>query len=397
MQFFLIVIGLLSFFYGYIGWRLIIPAGLGHPWNVLAWCLLLVLLILPFVSIYLRFYGSQNYLIYLFTWVSYLSLGFMTLLFLLLLARDIALVISMGVKYAVSFIAGLAGPGVSSPEPSDPDRRRFLLNSLNVAVLAVTGFITGCGVYKALRGPRVVNITVPIENLHDDLDGFRILQITDIHVGSTILRPYVEKIVGMADGLDKDVIFFTGDLADGRVAGIKSDVEPLSMLSAPHGMFFVTGNHEYYFGVESWVMEVQRLGFTVLNNEHRVIRHGEGSILVAGVTDYNGGQFLESHVSDPDKARAGAPPCNVTVLLAHQPRSIFKAAQAGYDLMISGHTHGGQYFPWNYFVRLQQPYIDGLHRHDGTWIYISRGSGYWGPPLRCGIPSEITVITLKKA
>ncbi len=271
MQFLLIVIGLLSFFYGYIGWRLIIPAGLGHPLNVLAWCLLLFLLILPFVSIYLRFYGSQNYLIYLFTWVSYLSLGFMTLLFLLLLVRDIALVISMGVKYAVSFIDGRAGPGVSSPEPSDPDRRRFLLNSLNVAVLAVTGFITGGGVYKALRGPRVVNITVPIENLQDDLDGFRILQITDIHVGSTILRPYVEKIVGMADGLDKDVIFFTGDLADGKVASIKSDVEPLSMLSAPHGMFFVTGNHEYYFGVESWVMEVQRLGFTSVERIYAMV------------------------------------------------------------------------------------------------------------------------------
>ena len=397
MHFFLIVIGLLSFFYGYTGWRLIIPAGFGYPWNVLAWFILLALLILPFVSIYMRFYGYQSYLVYLFTYVSYLSLGFMTLLFLMLLARDIGLVVIWGIKHTVSFAVGLASPGTSSPDPVDPGRRRFLVNSLNVAVIAVTGFITSCGIYKALRGPRIVDITVPVENLHDDLDGFRILQITDIHVGSTIRRPYVEKIVRMADGIDKDIIFFTGDLADGRLADLRDDVASLAELSAPHGMFFVTGNHEYYSGVLPWIEEIQRLGFTVLNNEHRVIRRGAGSMLIAGVTDFNGGQFLESHTSDPDKAREGAPPCDVAVLLAHQPRSIFRAARAGYDIMVSGHTHGGQYFPWNYFVRLQQPYTSGLHRHNGTWIYVSRGSGYWGPPLRCGVPSEITVITLRNS
>jgi len=200
----------------------------------------------------------------------------------------------------------------------------------------------------------------------------------------------------MAEGIDKDVIFFTGDIADGRLEGLRDDVASLAELSAPCGMFFVTGNHEYYSGVLQWTEEMQRLGYTVLNNENRVIRRGGGSILIAGVTDFNGGEFLESHRSDPDKAREGAPACDIAVLLAHQPRSIFRAAQAGYDIVVSGHTHGGQYFPWNYFVRLQQPYTSGLHRYNGTWIYVSRGTGYWGPPLRCGVPSEMTVITLRK-
>lgn len=397
MLFFLIVLGILTFSYSYVGWRLIIPAGLCFPWNVLSWSLLLLFLMLPFLSIMLRIYGYQNYPIYVLTWVSYLSLGFITLVFLFLLARDICLIFITGITKAFNLVRFLYGQGTSSPDPSNPERHRFLVHSLNLGILGITGMLTGYGVYRALRGPRIVDVTIPVENLHGDLDGFRIVQITDIHAGSTIRRPYVEKVVGMTKRLGGDVIVFTGDIADGRASNLKHDVAPLAELNAPYGLFFTTGNHEYYSGVEQWTEEMRRLGFTVLINEHRIIRHGAGRILMAGVTDFNGGQFLKSHESSPESAISGAPQNDVKILLAHQPRSIFRAAAAGYDLMISGHTHGGQYFPWNFLVGLQQPYTAGLYLHGGTWIYVSRGTGYWGPPLRAGVPSEITVITLAKA
>jgi hypothetical protein len=146
--------------------------------------------------------------------------------------------------------------------------------------------------------------------------------------------------------------------------------------------------------VIEWVEEVRRLGFSVLINEHRIITSGNQKMLLAGVTDYREGRMLTAHRSDPHKALKAAPATDVKILLAHQPKSIFAASRAGYDLQISGHTHGGQFFPWNLFVGLSQPYISGLHKHENTQIYVSRGTGYWGPPMRVGSPSEITLIKL---
>jgi predicted MPP superfamily phosphohydrolase len=187
----------------------------------------------------------------------------------------------------------------------------------------------------------------------------------------------------------------TGDLVDGSVDQLGYDVAPLAQVQSRSGNFFVTGNHEYYSGVIEWVEEVRRLGFTVLLNEHQVIARGKANLLLAGVTDYRGGNFLTSHRSDPQKALEGAPAADVKILLAHQPKNIFAAARAGYDLQISGHTHGGQFFPWNLLVGFAQPYVYGLHTHENTQIYVSRGTGYWGPPVRVGSPSEITLIALE--
>jgi uncharacterized protein len=266
-----------------------------------------------------------------------------------------------------------------------------------MGILGLSSMLSGYGFYEARKIPDVVNVDIPVHNLHENLAGFRIVQITDIHVGSTIKRNYVQGIVDKVNSLNPDVIVFTGDLADGMVSTHREDVAPLAELSARYGSFFVTGNHEYYMGVEAWIEEVDRLGFTVLLNEHRIISHGAGSLLLAGVTDFNGGYFIKSHESSPQAALEGTPPDTLKVLLAHQPRNIFAASSAGYDLQISGHTHGGQYFPWNHFVRLQQPYTKGLHKHENTWLYVSKGTGYWGPPVRIGVPSEITVITLRQA
>ena len=183
--------------------------------------------------------------------------------------------------------------------------------------------------------------------------GFRIVQLTDIHVSPTIKRPFVESVVAQANELQPDVVALTGDLVDGSVARLRNDVAPLANLRANDGCFFVTGNHEYYSGVYDWVAYIRQLGFRVLMNEHHLIRRNNAGILVAGVTDYRGGGFDDAHRSDPKKAIQNAPESDFKLLLAHQPKSIFQAAEAGFDLQISGHTHGGQFFPWNFFVKLE--------------------------------------------
>ncbi|MGZ8269538.1 MAG: metallophosphoesterase, partial [Burkholderiales bacterium] len=264
-----------------------------------------------------------------------------------------------------------------------------------LAVPILAALATIAGVVNARRRARIRRIDVPIAGLPAELHGFSIAQISDLHVGPTIKRDYLERVVDAVNGLRADMIAVTGDLVDGSVRDLAPHTEPLSRLASRHGAFFVTGNHEYYSDAGAWVKEVRRLGLAVLMNEHVVLLHGGTGVVVAGVTDYSAGYFDPAHHSDPAAAMIGAPrDAGVRLLLAHQPRSAFAAAQAGFDLQLSGHTHGGQFFPWNFVVRLFHPFTTGLHRLGGLWIYISRGTGYWGPPKRLGAPSEITYVRL---
>jgi predicted MPP superfamily phosphohydrolase len=265
---------------------------------------------------------------------------------------------------------------------------------MNLGVMTAAGGLTAFEARSAQDLPRVREIQVPLRNLHADLEGFRIAQISDLHVGPTIRGGYVAAVVRATNALGADMIAVTGDLVDGQVAEFRDDVAPLRDLAAPRGVFFITGNHEYYWDPHGWLAQVKSFGWNVLLNEHRVLERGSGRILLAGVTDYRSSRYVPGHVSDPAAAREGAPPTDVSILLAHQPRSIFAAAAARYDLQVSGHTHGGQYFPVSLLVHLFEPYVAGLHRHEGTWIYVNSGTGYWGPPNRLGIPKEITVLTL---
>jgi predicted MPP superfamily phosphohydrolase len=197
--------------------------------------------------------------------------------------------------------------------------------------------------------------------------------------------------------MDADMVAITGDLVDGSVGRLSHHTEPLARLSSRHGTYVVTGNHEYYSGAHAWIREFGRLGTRVLMNEHVVLEHGGAQLTLAGVTDYSAHHFDPSHRSDPHGALVDAPGGGVRVLLAHQPRSAPHAERAGFHLQLSGHTHGGQFWPWNLFVRLQQPFTGGLNRLGRMWVYINRGTGYWGPPMRFGIPSEITRIRLVRA
>jgi predicted MPP superfamily phosphohydrolase len=266
------------------------------------------------------------------------------------------------------------------------------------AVPPVAALFMAIGIVNARRTARVREVDVPVQGLPAALQGFTIAQITDIHVGPTIKRPYVQRIVDAVNALQVDAVAVTGDLVDGRVQDLATHVAPLAALRSRHGTFFVTGNHEYYSGADEWIAELQRLGVQVLMNQHVVLRHGAARLVLAGVADSSAHHFDPRHRSDPQRALHGAPSdAGARVLLAHQPRSAAAAAQAGFDLQLSGHTHGGQYWPWNLFVRLQQPYTAGLHRLQRLWVYVSRGTGYWGPPVRFGAPSEITRLRLVAA
>ena len=261
---------------------------------------------------------------------------------------------------------------------------------------------TMLGFFSARCTAAVVRVDVPIEGLPPAWHGFTVAQISDIHVGQTIRQRYMRRIADRVNTLGADMVAITGDLVDGGVAELAAHVAPLADLRSRHGTFVVTGNHEYYSGVHAWVTELRRLGLIVLLNEHVVLAPGDADarasagphLVLAGVTDFNAAYFDPAHRSDPVRALAGAPPGAVRLLLAHQPRSAAATADAGFHLQLSGHTHGGQFYPRNLFVRLQQPFTAGLHRWGALWVYTSRGTGYWGPPNRFGAPSEITLVRL---
>jgi hypothetical protein len=266
------------------------------------------------------------------------------------------------------------------------------------AVPALAVFMTVVGLYIAKRKPRVVEVEIPVSNLPEDLRGFSIAQITDVHVGPTIKRAFVEGIVDRVNALEADIVAVTGDLVDGTVQQLAAHTAPLSRLAARHGAYFVTGNHEYYSGERAWTAELRRLGLQVLKNEHVVLRHNGSSLVLAGVTDFSAHHFDPAQTSDPIRALHGAPAdAAVRILLAHQPSTAAAAADAGFDVQISGHTHGGQYWPWNLLVGFFQPFTGALSKLKNLWVYVSRGTGYWGPPNRFGVPSEITRIRLVPA
>jgi hypothetical protein len=385
-----IVLVVLSMGFAYIGWRVIVPAHLEAPGKLIAWTALTLFVILPFASVFFIRY-NEKWASSL-SWMAYVSLGFLSFIFTLLVLRDIIWLVSLGFEKGF-FLAQKLFAGTSTPQ-FDASRRNFLLQTTNLGVLGAAGILTAYGIYEARRKPGIININVPIAGLPKDFAGFKIVQITDIHAGLTVKRDWIETIVKEVHALKPDLVAFTGDLADGSVPFLRNDVAPFAELQAPHGKFFVTGNHEYYSGAEPWVEEARRLGYDVLMNEHRLVQRNGTAIVLAGVTDYTGGQFLPHHKSDPQAAIHDAPSDSVKILLAHQPRTLNQLESLGFHLMISGHTHGGQFFPWNHVAALGQPYISGLHKHNGTWVYVSKGTGYWGPPVRLGARSEITVITL---
>lgn len=367
--------------HGYVALRLM-PSLAGWPAAGSALGVLLaasaLLLPLSLVGRNLRWPGARTAL----AWSGMLAMGLFSSLFVLTLLRDALLLTSSAL--------GALWQGALPPVG--------IGRATAWAVLAAAATATALGAWNARRTAAVVRVDVPVSGLPAALHGFTIAQISDIHVGPTIRGGYLQAIVDRVNRLEADMVAVTGDLVDGSVAELARHVAPLAGLRSRHGTFFVTGNHEYYSGAQAWIGELRRLDVRVLLNEHVVLRHEGSEVVVAGITDHSAHHFDIGHRSDPRASVLGAPiGAALRLLLAHQPRSALAAVGLGFHLQLSGHTHGGQFWPWNLFVRLQQPFTAGLHRLRDLWIYTSRGTGYWGPPKRFGAPSEITHLRMVQA
>jgi predicted MPP superfamily phosphohydrolase len=317
------------------------------------------------------------------TWIASVWMGLLLLVLVTLVAGDLArLLYSLGERLA-------------NAPPTDPERRTALARLLAIGAAVVSAGLAAAAVRSGLAGVALRKVEVRLKRLPERLSGTTIVQLTDIHVGSTIGREFIEQIVKRTNAVTPDIVAITGDLVDGSVAELREHVAPLAELKARYGVYFVTGNHEYYSGAEAWCTELERIGIRVLRNERVVIGDEQGSFDLAGIDDVSA--FGGDHGADLPRAVAGRDPTRELVLLAHQPRAVFDAVKHGVGLQLSGHTHGGQIWPWNYFVRLQQPVVSGLKRFGETLLYVSNGTGYWGPPMRLAAPAEITQIRLLTA
>ena len=356
------------------------------PWStVLGWFLIVAAVGMPAAAILSR--GRTHTLFgQVAIWSAYVWLGVMFLLFTAVFAADAG-------RLLIGIARRITGNGAV-----DAERRTFIARILATAIAAVVSGASVVAVRSALRPVEVRRVRVRLARLPRAQHGLTIAQITDLHVGPTIGREIVEDVVNRTNALAPDIVAITGDLVDGSVAALRDAVAPLASLRARHGVFFVTGNHEYFSDAEAWLKELPRLGVRVLGNQRVSIGDGDAGFDLAGIEDRTaqryGGLGPEAALA---RALGGRDPKRELVLLAHQPRSMIDAASFGVGLQISGHTHGGQIWPFGYLVRLQQRFWPGLQRHGDAQIYVSRGTGYWGPPMRLAEPAEITHLTLESA
>ncbi len=362
----------------YLYARLVRDPALPLPWSKVATAFLVAMPVFTVAG--LAFVRGRREIASPVAWVAYVWMGLAAFLLLGVFAGDL---VRLGVR-----IAAIASPGLREPE------RRLFLSRVLGGLAAVSGLgFAAAGMKSALGDTAIAKVKIVLSGL--GRPGYRIVQISDVHVGPTIGVAFVRDIVAKINALSPDVVVITGDLVDGSVAELKDHVAPLADIRAKDGVFFVTGNHEYYSGADAWIAHLATLGIRVLRNE-RVSVGGAGGFDLAGVDDHSA-KGWKGHGEDVPGAVAGRDPSRALVLLAHQPLTTFEAAKHKVDLVLSGHTHGGQMVPWNHAVKLQQPFVAGLYRHEGTQVYVSRGTGYWGPPMRVGAPAEITEIELVPA
>jgi predicted MPP superfamily phosphohydrolase len=378
--FLVVVFGVLAAIHYYLWMRLVRDAHLPSPLGALVTAVLVLLfgllvVAVPASSMLPRHVSTP------FKWAAFTWLGFAFFLLVLVFAVDVVR------------IAATIGRITMERAPMAPERRLFLNRGLAAAVAVIALVLGLTGLREGLHRVRVKKIRISLRRIRPTRVGYRIVQLTDLHVGPTIGRDFIEDVVAQTNALNPDLVVITGDLVDGTVEQLADAVAPLANLKPKDGVYFVTGNHEYYSGVDEWLAHLATLGIRALRNERVSIGANDGFDL-AGVDDYTGHGF-PGHGPNLTRALAGRDRGRVLILLAHQPKQVYEAAQTDVDLQLSGHTHGGQMFPFNFLVRLQQPYVAGFHMHEGTGIYVSNGTGYWGPPMRVGTQAEITQIELR--
>jgi len=364
----------------YLWARLIRDPMWPSPWRQLA-TITLILLALSIPASMMAWRTLPRSVAIPVSWVGYVWMGSMFLLLVLLWGGELAR--WSWVKYA-SMTSVNGG-------------RRELLAQILAGSVGVFGLaLSGWGVWSAIRPVEVKHVPIRLKKLPSSLNGLRLVQLTDMHIGLTIGRDFVEDVVRKVNALEPDIVAITGDLIDGSVEDLGAAVAPLGEIQARLGTFFVTGNHEYYSGADSWLMFLGTLGIRVLRNEHVELSKDGETIHLAGVDDWTAHQFGNGHGSDMARAMAGRDASKPVILLAHQPIQFEEARAHGVDLQISGHTHGGQIFPFGLLTRLAQPFLSGLHQRGDSQIYVSSGTGYWGPPMRIAAPAEITLIELDR-
>nr|MDT0660309.1 metallophosphoesterase [Micromonospora sp. DSM 115978] len=299
------------------------------------------------------------------------------------------------VFFVWALLANLLRLVLATAGVADPTRSRVVA----VAAVAVAAALLLWGYVEAMRVPRVRRVEVILDRLGAGLDGLRVVLLTDTHYGPIDRAGWSARVVAAVNDLDADVVCHTGDIADGTVAQRRAQSAPLGDVRARFARAYVTGNHEYYGEAEGWLQRMRELGWEALHNRHLVVERGGDKLVVAGVDDITAaGSGRPTHGADHAAALAGTDPGAPVLLLAHQPKQIGDAVAHGVDLQISGHTHGGQMWPFHYLVKLDQPTVQGLSRHgERTQLYTSRGTGFWGPPFRIFAPSEITLLTLRAA
>ncbi|MHC9295112.1 metallophosphoesterase [Mycobacterium sp. LTG2003] len=276
----------------------------------------------------------------------------------------------------------------------DPERSRIVAVAVVVVVIAVLAW----GYAEAMRVPRIRRVDVDIARLGGGLDGLRVAVITDTHYGPLDRTRWSASVVERVNELDADVVCHVGDIADGIVNRREAQAKPLAAARARLARVYVTGNHEYFSEAQGWLDYIESIGWDALHNRHIVVERNGDKLIIAGVDDATAhASGVAGHGANLEAALAGSDPTLPVMLLAHQPKQVATAAAAGVDLQLSGHTHGGQIWPFNFLVRLEQPVVQGLSRHgDRTQLYTSRGTGFWGPPFRVFAPSEITLLTLRR-
>lgn len=302
---------------------------------------------------------------------------------------------SAWVLFVWSVIGQVLGAVLFAAGVADPVRSRLVA----AAVLVVVAVLLVWGNREAMRVPRTREVDVRLDRLGPGLDGLRVVMITDTHYGPIDRAAWSAAVIDRVNELDADVVCHVGDVADGTVEVREAQAAPLARVRSRLAKVYVTGNHEYFSEAQGWLDHFQRIGWDALHNKHITVERGGDTLVIAGVDDRTAAASgLDGHGADLATALTGADPQAPVLLLAHQPKQVAAAVEAGVDLQISGHTHGGQIWPFNVLVRLDQPVVHGLSRHGArTQLYTSRGTGFWGPPFRVFAPSEITVLTLRRS
>lgn len=363
----------------YIARRLILDPGVPEPWRTgllaLIAALGLMLVVQPFSDRLLRPPLSR-----VVSWPASLWMGFAFLTLVGLAASDLLL-----------WLAG--SDALAAFEGSGDGARASALRAWVVAGIALAAGILGTVI--AMRSPVLRRVEIALDRWPADLDGFRIVQLSDLHIGPILGRRFASELVERTNALAPDLVAVTGDLVDGGVRQLRDEVAPFSALRARHGVYFVTGNHDHYSGANSWCDELAEFGFRVLRNERVEVRDGDAAFDLVGVDDHHGSHLGSDGGEDLPAALAGRDPERPAVLLAHDPSTFKRASAECIDLQLSGHTHGGQIWPFGHLVRIAIPFVAGRYRRQGSELYVSRGTGFWGPPMRLMQPAEISEIVLR--